>query len=102
MLFHQPVLRSHDSHTWLCLSITPRDLTQQVWGGTGHLCFLSSTDDFDQQPGLGVTPLHRDPTSSPWAKYTLKTYVHPTHCFKMFWISCQFLQIVIFLYKKWS
>lgn len=85
MLFYQPILCSRGSQTWLCVSITPRDEIQRVWEETGHLCFLSSTDDSDLQPGLGTTTLHqRSQTGSPWAKYTLKTYVHPTQCFKMF------------------
>lgn len=79
----------------------PRDEIQQVWEETGHLCFLSSMDDSDLQPGLGTTTLHqRSQTGSPWAKYTLKTYGHSTLCFKMFWISCQLLQIIIFYLKK--
>lgn len=69
--------------------------------GTGHLCFFSSADDSDLQPGLGRAALHqRSQTGGPRAKYTLKTYVHPTQCFKMFWISCQLLQIVILFSKK--
>lgn len=70
---------------------------------TGHLCFLSSTDDAELQPGSGTTALHqRSPTGSPRAKYTLQTYVHPTQYFNMFWICCRLLQISIFNLKTWS
>ena len=101
MLLHQPffalvVLKLG----WT--SASPLEMWFSQFGeGTGHLCFLSSTDDSDLQPGLGTTILHqRSQTGTPWAKYTLETYVHPTQCFKMFWISCQLLQILFFFSSK--
>lgn len=85
MLFHQPILCSVVLKLGRASASPPEMRFSKSGEGTGHLCFLSSTDDSDLQPGLGTTPLHqRSQTSSPGAKYTLKTYVHPTQCFKMF------------------